>query len=79
MSPEYKSLTKPTPAMYSLHSLQGQATGFHFLIFLLNSKNVAFFMLVGMIDHILGPRKDIVSVPYSIVLTFLDLNGNLKQ
>ena len=30
-------------------------------------------------DHILGPKKDKVSMPYETERTFLDCNGNLVQ
>ena len=46
--------------MYGLHSLQGQFTGFHFLISLLK----------GTISHILGPRKEMLSVPLKTLRIF---------
>ena len=49
---------KPTFCMYGLHSLQGQFTGFHFLISLLKTFTVSYcFNSLGTISHILGPRK----------------------
>ena len=43
--------------MKSLHNLQGQFDGFHFLIRLLNSFNVfAFFIFLGTISQINGAK-----------------------
>ena len=46
-------------------SLHSHPTGFHFLIFDLNSnEELDFFILSGTLAHTLDPLKDNVSVPY---------------
>ena len=50
--------------MYGFHSLQGQFTGFHFLIPLLKELTVSnCFNSLGTISQILGPKKEMLSVP----------------
>ena len=57
--------------MYGLHSLQGQFTGFHFLISLLKTLTVSnCFNSLGTISYILGPRKEMLSVPLKTLRTF---------
>ena len=78
----YQSLISmnPTPATYVLQILHGHFTGFHCLIFLLNSaRDLTFLISPGTRAHIFGPMKPSVSIPYDTVLTFLVLNGNLEQ
>ena len=54
-----------------LHSLLEQLTGFHFLIFLLKAFTVSnCFNSLGTISQILGPRKEILSVPLKTLCTF---------
>ena len=61
----------PIFCMYGLHSLQGQFTGFHFLISLLKAFTVSnCFNSLGTISQILGPRKEMLSVPLKILCTF---------
>ena len=51
-------------------SIHSHPTGFHFLIFDLNSnKELEFFILSGTLVHTLDPLKDNVSVPYFTVFT----------
>ena len=58
--------------MYGLDSLQGQFTGFHFLISLLKAFTVSHcFNLLGTISHILGPRREMLSVPLKTIRTFV--------
>ena len=57
--------------MYGLHSLQGQFTGFHFLISLLKALTVSnCFNSLGTISHILGARKEMLSVPLKTLCKF---------
>ena len=57
--------------MYGLHSLQGKLTGFHFLISLLKAfRDFNCFNSLGATSHILGPRKEMFSVPLKTLLTF---------
>ena len=57
--------------MYGLHSLQGQFTRFHFLISLLKAFTVSnCFNSLGTISQILGPRKEMLSVPLKTLRTF---------
>ena len=57
--------------MYGLHSLQGQFAGFHFLISLLKAFTVSnCFNSLGTISHILGPRKEMLSVTLKTLRTF---------
>ena len=59
---------KPISATYFLHILQGQASGFHTLISLLNScKDLQFLIFWGTMVHILGHRS----------LTHWKLHGDL--
>ena len=51
-------------AIYNLHKLNGQFSGFQDLIF--DLKMLRFsesLMLLGKSSHIFGPKKDIVSEP----------------
>ena len=53
-----------------LHSLQGQRSGIHFLIsFLKTSRESSSLILVGIKSHILGPKKDTLSLPLQTELT----------
>ena len=57
--------------MYGLHSLQGQFSGFHFLISLLKAFTVSnCFNSVGTILQILGPRTEMLFVPIKTLVTF---------
>ena len=57
--------------MYGLHSQQRQFTGFHFLIFLLKALRISdCFNSLGTIFHILGPRREMLSVPLKTLHTF---------
>ena len=57
--------------MYDLHSPQKQFTGFHFLSSLLKALTVSnCFNSLGTISHILGPRKEMLSVPLKTLRTF---------
>ena len=57
--------------MYGLHSMQGQFTGFHFLFSPLRVFTISnSFNLLGTISHILGPRKEMLSVPLKTLRTF---------
>ena len=54
----YESMFNQIKATYFLHILEGQASGFHTLISLLNSyKNLQFLIFWGTRAHILGPRN----------------------
>ena len=56
---------KPTPSTYLLQSLQGQLFGSYFLIdFLKLLRDWTFFITIGTISHIFGPRYEILSVPW---------------
>ena len=47
--------------------------GLHLFILFLNSfSDLASFISLGTMDHILGPKTDKVSVPYETVRTCLD-------
>ena len=61
---------KPTFCMYGLHSLQGQFTGFHFLISHLKEFADSNCFNSGTISQILGPRKEMLSVPLKTLRTF---------
>ena len=57
--------------MYGLNSLQGQFSGFHFLIYLLKALTVSnCFNLLGTISQILGPRIEMLSEPLKTLRTF---------
>ena len=59
-----KAYVKPTREMYVLQSLQGQFSGFHFLIqFLKTLKLGKFLQLSRRMSQITRPRQDILSVP----------------
>ena len=61
--------------MYTLHSLHGHLSGFHFLIFWRKIGSVAqSLMPEGTKFQILGPRYDNVSVPYNTVLHYMSEN-----
>ena len=60
-------VTKPRSETYVLHILHGHLVGFHFRIFVVNFDNENFFMSLGTIDQILGPRWVNVSVPQETV------------
>ena len=63
---------------YNLHSLHVHPTGFHFLIFLLNSVKVEDFLnSFGTRAQIFGPLNNKVSVPLKTECTFLDWKGFL--
>ena len=62
------TLTNPTFGTYVLHILQGHSTGFHVRIWFVNLDSESFFISVGIIDQILGPRWAKVSVPQYTVL-----------
>ena len=54
----YESMFNQIKATYFLHILEGQTSGFHTLISLLNSyKNLQFLIFWGTRAHILGPRN----------------------
>ena len=56
---------------YFLHSLHGQFFGFHSLIpFLRAATLVNSFNSKGTISHILGPKYEILSLPWKTDLTF---------
>ena len=56
---------------YFLHSLHGQFFGFHSLIsFLKATTRVNSFNSKGTISHILGPKYEILSLPWKTDLTF---------
>ena len=56
---------------YFLHSLHGQFSGFHSLIpFLKATALVNFFNSNGTISHIVGPKYEMLSLPWKIDLTF---------
>ena len=56
---------------YFLHSLHGQFFGFHSLIpFLKAATLVNSFNSKGKISHILGPKYEILSVPWKTDFTF---------
>ena len=56
--------------MYGLHNLQGQFTGFHFLISLLKAFTVSNrFNSLGTISCILGRRKEMLSVTLKALRT----------
>ena len=66
--------------MHGLHSLQGQFTGFHFLISLLKAFTVSnCFNSPGTISHILGPRKEMLPVPLKTLRTFGLANSEVFQ
>ena len=72
-----KNLPLPT---YCLHILHGHGVGFHAFIFILNNYNdLTSFNSFGIMDQILGPRNERVSVPQVTVLTLHVLNGNLGE
>ena len=57
--------------MYGLHSLQGQFSGFHFLISFLKAFTVSnCFNSLCAISQILGPRIEMLSVPLKTLRTF---------
>ena len=57
--------------MYDLHSLQGQFSGFLFLISLLKVFTVSnCFSSLGTISQILGPRIEMLSLPLKALRTF---------
>ena len=57
--------------MVYIHSPQGQFSGFHFLISLLKSFAVSnSFNSLGTISQILGPGKEMLSVPLKTLGTF---------
>ena len=65
-----KIYRKPRLGTYTLHTLQGQLSGFHFLTFNMNEFNVDdIFMSKGSKSQILGPIFLIVSSPQNTVLT----------
>ena len=50
--------------MYVLHSRQGQLLGCHFLIAFFNKlSKLSSLNSGGIITHIFGPRKEMLSVP----------------
>ena len=58
-------LQKPTFCTKTLHSQQGQSSGFHcFMAFLSLSKSHISFRLLGTRSHIFGTRFEILSVPW---------------
>ena len=61
--------TNPRPCTYVLHILHGHLIGFHFLIFFVNLDKENFFISLGTIDQIRGPRCAKDSVPQETVLT----------
>ena len=57
--------------MYFLHSLHGQFSGFHSLIpFLKATTLVNSFNSNGPNSHILGPKNEMLSLPWKTNLTF---------
>ena len=68
--------TYPTPAIYVLHSLQGQFIGFQDFTLFLNSKRVSHSCISdGSISQIFGPKYDMLLKPLRTV-SFL---GILKR
>ena len=56
---------------YFLHSLHGQFSGYHSLIpFLKGTTLVNSFNSKGTVSHILGPKYEILSLPWETDLTF---------
>ena len=66
-----KGLIKPTPSWKTLQSLQGQLAGTHILMDFLKLFD-DFWCLVssGTISYILGPRYEILSVPWKTLFTW---------
>ena len=70
----------PKLAIYTLHSLHMHPSGFQCFIFVLNSdKDLEFLMAVGTSDHVLGPLKLIVSVPFYTVRILDVRNEGLER
>ena len=68
---KYQVYEKPTFCTHGLHNLQGQFTGSNFLISLLKAFTVPnCFNSLGTVPHILGPRKEMLSVPLITLRTF---------
>ena len=66
---------KPIFATHFLRILQGQASGFHTFISLLNScKDLQFLIFWDTMAHILGPINLIDWMPWCIVFAFFLLN-----
>ena len=65
------TVMNPKLDTYFLHSLHGQFFGFHSLIpFLKAATLVNSFNSKGTISHILGPKYEILSLPWKTDLTF---------
>ena len=61
----------PKLGTYFLHSLHGQFSDFHSLIpFLKAATLVNSFNSNGTISHILGPKNEMLSLPWKTDLTF---------
>ena len=68
----------PKLATYFLHSRHGQFFGFHSLIpFLKAATLVNSFNCKGTISHILGPKYEILSIPWKTDLTFVVAKSEL--
>ena len=68
----------PKLDMYFLHSLYGQLYGFHSLILLLNERTlVNCFNSKSTISQILGPKLEVLSLPWKKDLTFGITNSEL--
>ena len=65
------TVMNPKLDTYFLHSLHGQFFGFHSLIpFLKAATLVNSFNFKGTVPHILGPKYEIISLPWKTDLTF---------
>ena len=61
----------PKLGTYFLHSLHGQFSGFYYLIpFLKATTLVNSFNFNSTISHILGPKYEMLSLPWKTDLTF---------
>ena len=71
---------KPIFATHFLRILQGQASGFHTFISLLNScKDLQFLIFLGTMAHILSPRNLTDWMPQCVVFIFSLLNWLVSE
>ena len=69
----------PLPLKYDLHNLQGQFTGFHVLMLILNSKRDSHYCIsCGNISQICCPEYEMLSKPLRNVLFLSILKENLS-
>ena len=72
-------IKNPMFCTYVLHKWHGEFFGAHSRIFFLNSVGETNpFDSVGKMSHIFGPKLDIVSEPYMMVLMVLTLPAVLR-